>query len=48
MRWITTRKNTYVVLSNTGKLYHGEIGFPLKHVMDSVDAGMLLCFALTT
>ncbi|KAK7357242.1 hypothetical protein VNO80_16526 [Phaseolus coccineus] len=38
MRWITTRKNSYVVLSNTGKLYHGEIGFPLKHVMDSVDA----------
>ncbi|KAK8467551.1 hypothetical protein PHAVU_007G078700 [Phaseolus vulgaris] len=38
MRWITTRKSSYVVLSNTGKLYHGEIGFPLKHVMDSVDA----------
>ncbi|XP_027934105.1 nuclear pore complex protein NUP214 isoform X2 [Vigna unguiculata] len=38
MRWITTQKNSYVVLSNTGKLYHGEIGFPLKQVMDNVDA----------
>jgi len=48
MRWITTQKNSYVVLSNTGKLYHGEIGFPLKQVMDNVDAGMLLSFSLTT
>ncbi|XP_017414625.1 nuclear pore complex protein NUP214 isoform X3 [Vigna angularis] len=38
MRWITTQKNSYIVLSNTGKLYHGEIGFPLKQVMDNVDA----------
>nr|KYP50091.1 hypothetical protein KK1_028167 [Cajanus cajan] len=38
MRWITTTKNSYVVLSNIGKLYCGEIGFPLKHVMDNVDA----------
>lgn len=38
MRWITAPKKSYVVLSNIGKLYYGEIGFPLKHVMDSVDA----------
>ncbi|CAI8611572.1 unnamed protein product [Vicia faba] len=38
MRWTTTSKNSYVVLSNTGQLYHGEAGFPLKHVMDSVEA----------
>ncbi|RDX95312.1 Nuclear pore complex protein NUP214, partial [Mucuna pruriens] len=38
MRWITTPKNSYVILSNIGKLYYGEIGFPLKHVMDNVDA----------
>ncbi|KAK7405276.1 hypothetical protein VNO78_06480 [Psophocarpus tetragonolobus] len=38
MRWITTKNNSYVVLSNIGKLYYGEVGFPLKHVMDSVDA----------
>jgi len=41
MRWITTPKHSYVVLSNIGKLYYGDIGFPLKHVMDNVDAGML-------
>ncbi|KAG5093300.1 hypothetical protein JHK84_048888 [Glycine max] len=38
MRWITTPKHCYVVLSNIGKLYYGDIGFPLKHVMDNVDA----------
>ncbi|KAJ1391374.1 putative nuclear pore complex protein [Sesbania bispinosa] len=38
MRWITTSENSYVVLSNTGELYHGETGCPLKHVMDSVEA----------
>lgn len=41
MRWTTASKNSYVVLSNIGQLYHGEAGFPLKHVMDSVEAGML-------
>lgn len=41
MRWITTSENSYVVLSNTGALYHGEPGFPLKLVMENVDAGML-------
>ncbi|XP_027189043.1 nuclear pore complex protein NUP214 isoform X2 [Cicer arietinum] len=38
MRWTTTLENAYVVLSNTGQLYHGRAGFPLKHVMDSVEA----------
>ncbi|KAL2327625.1 hypothetical protein Fmac_021052 [Flemingia macrophylla] len=38
MRWITTTKNSYVILSNVEKLYYGEIGLPLKHVMDNVDA----------
>ncbi|CAK8571666.1 unnamed protein product [Lathyrus sativus] len=38
MRWTTSSKNSYVVLSNTGQLYRGEAGFPLKHVMDSVEA----------
>ncbi|XP_061344766.1 nuclear pore complex protein NUP214-like [Gastrolobium bilobum] len=38
MRWITTSENSYVVLSNTGELYYGEAGFPLKNVMDSVEA----------
>lgn len=38
MRWITTSENSYVVLSNTGALYHGEPGFPLKLVMENVDA----------
>jgi nuclear pore complex protein Nup214 len=41
MRWTTTLEYSYVVLSNTGQLYHGGAGFPLKHVMDSVEAGML-------
>lgn len=41
MRWTTSSKSSYVVLSNTGQLYHGEAGFPLKHVIDSVEAGML-------
>ncbi|KAK2401393.1 hypothetical protein P8452_08114 [Trifolium repens] len=38
MRWTTTLENSYVVLSNTGQLYHSGAGFPLKHVMDSVEA----------
>ncbi|XP_045810734.1 nuclear pore complex protein NUP214 isoform X1 [Trifolium pratense] len=38
MRWTTTSENSYVVLSNTGQLYHGGAGSPLKHVMDSVEA----------
>ncbi|XP_027355036.1 nuclear pore complex protein NUP214 isoform X2 [Abrus precatorius] len=38
MRWITTSKSCYVVLSSIGKLYFGEVGSPLKHVMDLVDA----------
>ncbi|XP_019461887.1 PREDICTED: nuclear pore complex protein NUP214 isoform X2 [Lupinus angustifolius] len=38
MRWITTSENSFVVLSNTGQLYYGEAGLPLKSVMDSVEA----------
>ncbi|CAL0329919.1 unnamed protein product [Lupinus luteus] len=38
MRWITTLENSFVVLSNTGQLYYGEAGLPLKSVMDSVEA----------
>jgi len=44
MRWTTASENSYVVLSNTGQLYHGRAGFPLKHVIDSVEAGMLCSF----
>lgn len=40
-RWRTTSENSYIVLSSTGELYRGETGFPLEHVMDSVEAGML-------
>ncbi|KAF7836921.1 nuclear pore complex protein NUP214 [Senna tora] len=38
MRWITSSEKSFVVLSNVGKLYYGEVGVPLKDVMDSVDA----------
>ncbi|KAL1332925.1 hypothetical protein HN51_061691 [Arachis hypogaea] len=38
MRWITTSENSFVVLSNTGVLYYGEVNSPLKCVMDSVEA----------
>ncbi|KAK7247325.1 hypothetical protein RIF29_42206 [Crotalaria pallida] len=38
MRWITTSENSYVVLSNSGELYLGEAGSPLKSVMDDVEA----------
>lgn len=41
MRWITTPENSFVVLSNSGDLYYGEVDSPLKCVMDCVEAGMI-------
>ncbi|MED6124122.1 hypothetical protein PIB30_056125 [Stylosanthes scabra] len=38
MRWITTSDNSFVVLSNMGELYYGEVNSPLKCVMDCVEA----------
>ncbi|KAI9121816.1 hypothetical protein K1719_007206 [Acacia pycnantha] len=38
MRWKTTSEKSFIVLSNLGKLYYGEVDDPLKEVMDNVDA----------
>ncbi|XP_054821316.1 nuclear pore complex protein NUP214 isoform X3 [Prosopis cineraria] len=38
MRWKTTSEKSFIVLSNVGKLYNGEVDVPLKEVMDNVDA----------
>lgn len=37
-KWRKKSGNSYVVLSNSGKLYHGVVDGPFKHVMDDVDA----------
>ncbi|XP_050268829.1 nuclear pore complex protein NUP214-like [Quercus robur] len=37
-RWRKKSENSYVVLSNSGKLYHGAVDGPFKEVMDNVDA----------
>ncbi|XP_020867761.1 nuclear pore complex protein NUP214 isoform X2 [Arabidopsis lyrata subsp. lyrata] len=37
-RWIRKDKHSYLVLSNTGKLFHGIDNAPPRHVMDAVDA----------
>ena len=39
-RWRKKSENSYVVLSNSGKLYHGAVDGPFKEVMANVDAGM--------
>ena len=39
-RWRKKSENSYVVLSNSGKLYQGAVDGPFKEVMDNVDAGM--------
>ncbi|KAK4270922.1 hypothetical protein QN277_019687 [Acacia crassicarpa] len=38
MRWKTTSEKSFIVLSNLGKLYYGEVDDPLREVMDNVDA----------
>jgi nuclear pore complex protein Nup214 len=40
-KWRKKAERSYVVLSNSGKLYHGVVDGPFKDVMDNVDAGML-------
>ncbi|KAK4608191.1 hypothetical protein RGQ29_001836 [Quercus rubra] len=37
-RWRKKSENSYVVLSNSGKLYQGAVDGPFKEVMDNVDA----------
>nr|POE78244.1 isoform 2 of nuclear pore complex protein [Quercus suber] len=37
-RWRNKSENSYVVLSNSGKLYHGALDGLFKEVMDNVDA----------
>lgn len=37
-RWRRNDKHSYLVLSNTGKLFHGIDNAPPRHVMDAVDA----------
>ncbi|PON37230.1 WD40/YVTN repeat-like-containing domain containing protein [Parasponia andersonii] len=36
--WRKKSENSYLLLSNTGKLYRGTVDGPFKHVMDDVDA----------
>lgn len=43
-RWIRKDKHSYLVLSNTGKLFHGIDNAPPRHVMDAVDAGLFQFF----
>jgi len=45
-RWRRNDKHSYLVLSNTGKLFHGIDNAPPRHVMDAVDAGLfhLYCY----
>ncbi|EOY32268.1 Nuclear pore complex protein, putative [Theobroma cacao] len=37
-RWRKKKDNSFLVLSDDSKLYHGTLTHPLKHVMDNVDA----------
>ncbi|KAE8672042.1 Detected protein of unknown function [Hibiscus syriacus] len=38
IQWRERKDNSFLVLSDDRKLYHGNISHPLKHVMDDVDA----------
>ncbi|KAK5811511.1 nuclear pore complex protein NUP214 isoform X1 [Gossypium arboreum] len=38
IRWRKKKDNSFLVLSDDRKLYHGTLAHPLKHVMDNVDA----------
>ncbi|KAF5448069.1 hypothetical protein F2P56_033569 [Juglans regia] len=38
LRWRKKAENSFVVLSNSGNLYHGAVDGPLKDLMDDVDA----------
>ncbi|KAK8697533.1 hypothetical protein V6N13_113676 [Hibiscus sabdariffa] len=38
IQWRKRKDNSFLVLSDDRKLYHGTISHPLKHVMDNVDA----------
>ncbi|KAK4758135.1 hypothetical protein SAY87_019436 [Trapa incisa] len=38
MRWLEKVEKSFILLSNIRKLYHGNVGSPLKQVMDEVDA----------
>ncbi|XWS52366.1 hypothetical protein CRYUN_Cryun11dG0063700 [Craigia yunnanensis] len=37
-RWRKKKDNSFLVLSDDRKLYHGTLTYPLKHLMDDVDA----------
>lgn len=47
-RWTRKDKHSYLLLSNTGKLFHGIDNAPPKHVMDGVDAGLLRFFCYSS
>lgn len=47
IRWRKKAENSFLVLSNVGKLYHGGVSGPLQDVMDNVDAGMYFTLALS-
>ena len=47
-KWRKKSGNSYVFLSNSGKLYHGVVDGPFKHVMDDVDAGMSFPISILT
>ncbi|GLU19614.1 hypothetical protein SLE2022_358540 [Rubroshorea leprosula] len=38
IRWRKNMENSFLVVSDNGKLYYGTVNSPLKHVMDKVDA----------
>ncbi|KAK8283510.1 hypothetical protein V6Z12_D08G100700 [Gossypium hirsutum] len=38
IRWRKKKDNSFLVLSDDRKLYHGTLAHPFKHVMDNVDA----------
>lgn len=40
IRWRKKPENSFLALSNVGKLYRGGVNGPLEDVMDNVDAGM--------
>lgn len=47
IRWRKKPENSFLALSNVGKLYRGGFNGPLEDVMDNVDAGMYFLLALS-
>lgn len=42
-RWVNEKDSSYILLSNHGRLYHGNIGIPPKLILEDVDAGIDCC-----